>query len=231
MLSEVTKLAGVVMVPRVEHQSFRQIEFLPLSNKRVLVILVVNNKEVQNKIINTSRSYTQSELQEAANYLNEAFAGRDLHAVRGDLLKEMSSAKDEMNQIMQTAIEVAEKAFLGSENEDDYVLAGQTNLMEFDELSSIETLRQLFEAFNRKRDILQLLEQATHAEGLQIFIGEESGYSVLDEVSVVTSTYEREGEVLGVLGVIGPTRMSYDRIVPIVDMTAKILGSTLKSLN
>ncbi len=231
MLSEVTKLAGVVMIPRAEHQALRQIEFLPLSENRVLVILVVNKREVQNRIIHTTRTYTQSELQEAANYLNEAFAGKDMQAVRADLLNEMASAKDEMNEMMQTAIEVAGKALLGSEGEDDYVLAGQTNLMEFDELSSIDTLRQLFEAFNRKRDILHLLEQATRAEGVQIFIGEESGYSVLDELSVVTSTYERDGEVLGVLGVIGPTRMSYDRVVPIVDMTAKILGTTLKSLN
>ncbi len=230
-LSQVTKLAGVVMLPRSGHQSLRQVEFLSLSDNRVLVILVLNNREVQNRIIQTEREYSQSELQQAANYLSSAFAGKDLAAVRRDLLAELSTTKDEMNRMMQAAIEMAEKALGDSTLEDDYVLAGQTNLMEFNELSDIEKLRQLFEAFNQKRDILQLLEHSINAEGVQVFIGEETGYEVLDDCSIVTSAYESDGEVLGVLGVIGPTRMSYDRVVPIVDLTAKILGTTLKSLH
>jgi heat-inducible transcriptional repressor len=124
---------------------------------------------------------------------------------------------------------MAEKALAASDSKHDYVLAGQTNLMEFAELSNVETLKKLFEAFNQKRDILHLLDQAIQAQGLQIFIGEESGYEVLDECSVVTSPYEVEGQVVGVLGVIGPTRMAYERVIPIVDVTAKMLGAALKS--
>ena len=230
-LSQVTKLAGVVMLPRAGQQSLRQVEFLSLSENQVLVILVLNDREVQNRIIHTARKYSQSELQQAANYLSSAFAGKDLAAVRRDLLAEMGTTKDEMNRMMQAAIEMAEKALVEPVLKDDYVLAGQTNLMDLDELSDMEKLRQLFEAFNQKRDILHLLEHAINAEGVQVFIGEESGYEVLDDCSIVTSTYENDGEILGVLGVIGPTRMSYDRVVPIVDLTAKVLGTTLKSLH
>ena len=229
LLSDVTRLASVVMLPRTEARALRQVEFLPLSDKRVLVILVVNKREVQNRIIETSRQYSAAELERAANYLNQAFAGKDLNQVREDLLREMRDVRDEMNRTMHAVIEMTEKAFAPSESSPDYVLSGQTNLMEFAELSDVEKLRQLFEAFNRKRDILHLLDQALRARGVQIFIGEESGYKVLDECSVVTARYEVDGRVLGVLGVIGPTRMAYERVIPIVDLTAKLLGSALNS--
>jgi heat-inducible transcriptional repressor len=231
ILSDVTKLAGLVMVPRADHRALRHVEFLPLEDNRVLVIMVVNNREVQNRIIHTAKRYTADELQKAANYLNSAFAGKDLVTVRRDLLKEMTAAREEMNRMMQAVVEMAEKGFGMADTEVDYVLAGQTNLMEIGELSDIDKLRQLFEAFNRKRDILHLLEQALAAQGVQIFIGEESGYAVLDNCSVVTSTYESNGQVLGVVGVIGPTRMEYERVIPIVDLTARVLGTALKSLH
>jgi heat-inducible transcriptional repressor len=139
--------------------------------------------------------------------------------------------KDNVNDIMQRAIEVAQQAFMDNDRGDDYVLAGQTNLMSFAELSDVERLKRLFDSFNQKRDLLHLLEQAISARGVQIFIGEESGYDALDNCSVVTSPYAADGKILGVLGVIGPTRMHYERVIPIVDITAKMLGSTLKSLN
>lgn len=231
LLSEVTHLAGIVTVPRPEQQSLRQLEFLPLGDNRVLAILVVNNREVQNRIIHTAKVYSAAELQEAANYLNRAFAGKDLREVRNDLLREMSETREAMDRLMRVVVEVAEKALLSAPSDDDYVLAGQTNLMDIDELASVEKLRQLFEAFNHKRDILHLLEQAFTARGVQIFIGEESGYEVLGDCSVVTSPYASGGHALGVLGVIGPTRMEYERVIPIVDLTAKILGSALKTLH
>lgn len=230
LLSEVTCLAGIVMLPRTEQQALTHVEFLPLSDKRVLVILVINTSEVQNRIIYTERDYTSAELQQAANYLNQAFRGRELSAVRDKLLREMMVAREAVDRMMQTAIEMAQQVFEPGESREDYVLAGQTNLMGMAEFD-IDQLRQLFEAFNQKRDILHLLDQALSAQGMQIFIGEESGYSFLDDCSVVTSTYQADGRVLGVLGVIGPTRMSYERVIPIVDLTAKILGSALKSLH
>jgi heat-inducible transcriptional repressor len=230
MLSEITRFAGLVMVPITEQRALRQVEFLPLSDNRVLAILVVNDREVQNRIIRTPRCYSPSELTEAANYLNSAFAGKDVRAVKRDLLSEMSAARDEMNRMMETVIEMAGQLFVDDTNGKDYVLAGQTNLMGLTELSDLDKLRTLFEAFNLKRDVLLLLDQALSANGVQIFIGEESGYHAFDDCSIVTSTYGPEGETLGVLGVIGPTRMPYERVIPIVDLAAKMLGSALNSL-
>lgn len=230
-LSDVTSMAGVVMLPRREQLSLRQVEFLPLSHNRVLVILVVNEREVQNRIIQTQRGYSAAELQQIANYLNQLCAGRELRHVRQTLLKEMDDTRSSMNQLMADAIQMAQQAFTEEEGQDgDYLLAGQTNLMSYEDMGNLEKLRKLFDAFNRKRDILGLLDQSLHAEGVQIFIGEESGYEVLDECSVVASPYKVDGEVIGVLGVIGPTRMAYDRVIPLVDVTAQLLGATLNQI-
>lgn len=230
MLSEVTRLASIVMVPRTEQQALRQVEFLPLTDNRVLAILIVNEKEVQNRIIHTARRYTRSELEQVAGYLNQAFAGKDLKQVREDLLKEMAHTRAEMDRMMQAVIEMADKALVLDWPDEQYVVSGQTNLMAIDDLSDIEKLRHVFEAFNQQRDILHMLDQAVSGHGVQIFIGEESGYEVLSDYSVVTSTYEADNRVLGVLGVIGPTRMPYERVVPIVDLTARMLSAALKSL-
>ena len=228
LLSEVTALAGVVMVPNQKAISLQHIEFMPLSDNRVLAILVISQSEVRNVIVESEREYSKSELEQAANYLNYAFAGQGLSAVRERLVTEMRETKADMDTIMQTAIEMADK-ILGVEESDkgDYVIAGQTNLMGLGELSHVDKLKQLFEAFNEKRDILYLLDHSMQSQGLKIFIGEESGYQVLDECSVVTAPYEVDGERLGVLGVIGPTRMAYERVIPIVDATAKLLGYAL----
>lgn len=231
LLSGITHLAGVVTVPRQSHAALRQIEFLPLSDNRVLSILVVNDKEVQNRILHLERAYEEGELRRAANYLNEKFAGRDLAQVREELLNELQDTRESMNQTMLDAISMAQQIFSYPEVRTEYVLAGETNLMEFQELSNVEKLRNLFEAFSRQRDILHLLDYSVRAEGVQIFIGGESGYEILDECSVVSAPYAVEGEVVGVLGVIGPTRMAYERVIPIVDLTAKLLGSALNSRN
>jgi len=228
MLSDFTRMAGVVTVPRAPKVALRQIEFLPLSENRVLVILVVNDTEVQNRILHTDRNYTASELQKAQNFINEHYAGTDLHTVREKLLKDLDETRDSMNQAMHDIIAVAHAAMDKAEHPDEeYVLAGETNLMSFAELSDVDTLRRLFDAFSHKRLILDLLDRSINADGVRIFIGEESGYGILDDCSVVTAPYRVDDDTIGVLGVIGPTRMAYDRVVPIVDVTARLLESAL----
>lgn len=229
MLSDITHLASVVMLPRLEQSTLNQVEFMSLSDNRILVILVMSDNEIQNKIIHTARTFSASELEQAANYLNKMFSDKDLPEIRKEMLAELKSMKDNVNQLMQAAIEMAQQA-IDSGSKDDYVLAGETNLMGVSGWGDIDRLKRLFDTFNRKRDILHLLEQSINAKGVQIFIGEESGYEVLDDCSVVTSSYESEGQILGVLGVIGPTRMDYERVIPIVDLTAKMLGSALNSM-
>jgi heat-inducible transcriptional repressor len=226
LLSEITHLAGIVTLRRQEHDTLRQVEFLPLSDNRILVILVVNEQEVQNRVINTDRNYSPAELTRAANYLNSQFAGRGLSEVHKLLIEELRGAREQMNQMMVDMIAMAEKA-LAIQDQDGYVMAGQTNLMEYGELGDMERLRDLFNVFSSKRDLLHLLDKSLTAGGVQIFIGEESGYDILDNCSVVASPYDVDGEVVGVLGVIGPTRMAYERVIPIVDVTARLLGSAL----
>lgn len=228
MLSEFTSMAGIVTVPRAPKIALRQIEFLPLSEKRILVILVINDTEVQNRILHTDRNYTASELQQAQNFINEHYAGTDLHTVREKLLEDLDKTRDSMNQAMHDIISVAHAAMDKAEHPDDeYVLAGETNLMSFAELSDVDTLRRLFDAFSRKRLILDLLDRSISADGVRIFIGEESGYGIFDDCSVVTAPYRVDDDTIGVLGVIGPTRMAYDRVVPIVDITARLLETAL----
>jgi heat-inducible transcriptional repressor len=228
LLSAVTGLAGVVTVPRRAHMSLRQIEFLPLSGHRVLAILVVNETEVQNRILSVRRDFAERELREAANYLTTQFRGRDLYQVRSQLLNELRETRESMNQHMKAAIELAQAIFPTAEPDAEFVMAGETNLMEVEELADVDRLRKLFEAFSQRRDILHLLDQSLNAEGVQIFIGHESGYKVLDAYSIVAAPYLADDDTMGVLGVIGPTRMAYERVIPIVDLTAKLLGRALK---
>jgi heat-inducible transcriptional repressor len=229
LLSTVTQLAGVVTLPRAQQASITQIEFVGLSDNRALVILVFNDREVQNRIIQLERYHNPDELRRAANFLTEHCRGKTLAQVRLDILREMQEARESMNSMMKDAINVAEHVFKGGEesNRMEYVIAGETNLMGAGELSSVDKLRRLFEAFNEKRDILNLLDHSLRADGVQIFIGQESGYRILDDISVVTAPYSADNEVVGVIGVIGPTRMAYERVIPIVDVTAKILGAAL----
>lgn len=231
LLSSVTRLAGVVTLPRQSHASLSQIEFVPLSDNRALVVLVVNGREVQNRILQLDRYYSPDELRRASNYLNQQFAGKELSAVREHLLNQLQQTREHLNEMMTDAIRLAQQAVVPASSSDrmEYVIAGETNLMGFAELSNVEKLRRLFEAFTQQRDILHLLDQSLKAEGVQIFIGQESGYTILDDCSVVTAPYTLDKEVVGVLGVIGPTRMAYERVIPIVDITAKLLGAALNS--
>ncbi len=228
LLAELTSMAGVVMLPKHDVGCLRHIEFLSLSGNRVLVITVMNKSNVQNRVIYTKRHYSESELQEAANYLNRISVGHDLREIRGQMLHELDDTREHMNEMMRDAIELARQIF-SQPTEDDFVSTGQQNLMEYVELANIDKIRELFSAFNKKNDILQLLDLCLGASGVQIFIGEESGYDALNSCSVVTAPYEANGEALGVLGVIGPTRMAYDRIIPIVDVTARLFGSVLNN--
>lgn len=230
MLSTITQLAGVVTIPRQTHAAVTQIDFVGISENRVLAVLVVNGREVQNRILQLERHYTQDELRRASNYLNEQFRGRTMTELRAELVLQLQEARAHLNQAMLDAIQLAQQVVQPLPGEEPgYVLAGETNLMGFAELSNVEKLRRLFEAFTERRDILHLLDQSLQAQGVQIFIGQESGYQILDDCSVVTAPYTLDNEVVGVLGVIGPTRMAYERVIPIVDITARLLGAALNS--
>ncbi|MEM7253235.1 MAG: heat-inducible transcriptional repressor HrcA [Pseudomonadota bacterium] len=230
VLSDLTRLAGVVSVPRPATEALRQVEFLPLSGNQVLVILVVNEQEVQNRIIRTDRHYSAGELTQAANYLNEQYAGQELGEVRTQLLRELRAAREQLDRMMSAVVEMAEKALEGKRaTSDDLVVSGQTNLIGAAEFHDVTALRQLFDAFQVKRDILHLMDQSQRADGIQLFIGEETGYDVLESCSIVTSPYEVDGEICGVLGIVGPTRMPYEDIIPVVDMTARLVGSALNT--
>jgi heat-inducible transcriptional repressor len=231
LLSNITHLAGVVTLPLAQAAALTQIEFLALSENRVLVVLVLNDREVQNRIIQLERRYTAEELRRATNFLNEHCVGRTLSQIHTELLQQLKDTHEHLNQVMLDAIAVAQRLFEeGSTTENiDYVIAGETNLMQLGEMASVDKLKRLFEAFGEKRDILHLLDQSLKAEGIQIFIGQESGYQILDDYSVVTAPYSSEQGVVGVVGVIGPTRMAYERVIPLVDLTAKVLSSALNS--
>lgn len=231
LLSAMSQFVGVVTVPQRSQFTFRMIDFVALEGSRVLVILVFTDNEVQNRIISTRRIYSPAELEQTANYLNAHFAGRPLSDIRAILLRELRETRSEMERVLSAAIEISEQTLGDSDNSfastDDMLLTGQTRLMGLQELSDIDRLRELFEAFSRKREILALLERCTQATGMRVFIGEESGLAPLEGCTVITAPYGAQGRVLGVLGVIGPTRMAYERVIPMVQATADLLGAAL----
>ena len=236
LLSDMTHLAGLVSLPRREAVTFRMIEFLPLSERRILVILVTNEQEVQNRIIHPAKPFSPAELTAAANYLNSAYAGQDLAAIRESLLQELQLTREQMNQEALQAAEIGELAFQGGgskRSRKGFMLTGEMNLMDFDELASMERLRALFSAFRQKEDMVHLLDRCLETGGVKIFIGEESGFEAFDQCSLVTASYAIDDRSVGVLGVIGPTRMKYGRVIPLVDLTAKLLSAALnhKSLS
>jgi heat-inducible transcriptional repressor len=231
LLSSVTQMAGVVSLQETQAASLTHIEFLPLSDQRVLAILVFDDREVQNRVVHLDRNIAAEDLRRAAAVLNEQFRGRTLAQVRQDLIDQLSDMRESLNQGMVDTISVAQQLFGENprHNDRELVIAGETNLMGFAELSSVEKLRRLFEAFDEKRAILQLLDLSLKGQGVQIFIGQESGYQILDDCSVVTAPYSSANGAVGVIGVIGPTRMAYERVIPVVDLTAKLLGAALNS--
>lgn len=226
LLSEFTRMAGLVTLPKREQILLRQVEFLSLEGNRVLVILVLDDHEVQNRVIYTRQAYTEIQLRQAANFINQNFSGEALGNIRERLITSMRTDRESMDSLMRTTLEVADKAF-DREDISDFVVKGQENLLATNQ--ALEDIRQLFQAISMKGEILHLLDRCMDSDGVQLFIGNESGYQVLDECSVVTSPYHVDGELVGVLGVIGPTRMAYERIIPIVDATARLLGAALDS--
>jgi len=226
LLSQLTHFAGVVIAPRLQQPRIRQIEFLNLSEKRILLIIVTENGDVQNRILYTQRSYTPSELTEAANYLNQNCAGLDFAQVKIRIHDELRQLSADMTELMTAALDASGQAITDTSSQ--YAISGEHNLLEVEDLSAnMGKLRRLFALFDQKTRLVQLLDVSNRAEGVQIFIGGESGIASLDECSVITAPYEVDGRIVGSVGVIGPTRMAYERVIPIVDITAKLLASAL----
>ena len=229
LLSNITAQAGLVTVPRQEANQLRQVEFLPLSGNRVLVILVVNEREVQNRIIHTQRPFTEAQLRDAAAMVNQRYAGQALNQVKERILREMREARSQIDSYLEDALDLASKALDQEGDGEECMMVGESRLLGSATAEEMPTLRDLFESFEQKKDLLHLLERSTRAEGVQIFIGEEAGYDVFGNYSVVTAPYNDGFRTLGVLGVIGPKRMEYARVIPIVDVTARMLSSALSS--
>lgn len=230
MLSQLTQFAGLVMIPKRKRIAFKHLEFLPLSEKRILVIIVTSDGNVQNRIILADKPYSPSELTQASNYFNSHYAGQTFEEVQQNLHQELQQMQSDMNRLMSAALAASSAQAKG--DKDGVIIAGERNLLQVDELSTnVTSLRKLFELFERRTSLMQLLDNSQHAEGIQIFIGGESGYLALDECSMITAPYEADGQVVGTLGVIGPTRMAYERVIPIVDVTAKLLSNALNNSN
>ncbi len=228
ILSSLTQFAGLVMIPKRKQVAFRQLEFLPLSEKRILLIIVTTDGNVQNRIIMTDKAYSPSELTQAANFFNQHYAGSTLEDVQRYLHEELRQMQSDMTRLMSAALEASGRAL--ADDQDNVVISGERNLLQVEDLSTnVTSLRKLFEVFERRTALLQLLDTSQRADGVNIFIGGESGHLPLDECSVVTAPYEVDGQVVGTLGVIGPTRMAYERVIPIVDITAKLLSNALST--
>ncbi|EED30966.1 heat-inducible transcription repressor HrcA [gamma proteobacterium NOR5-3] len=227
MLSSITSQAGVVTVPRPMQQPLRQVEFLPLSGDRVLVILVINQREVQNRIIHTRRAFSEEELRCAAAQINERFAGQALAEVQQQVDRELLAARSKLDDYLSATLDLAQRALADEEHLSDYLIVGESRLFENASPEELQRLRELFATLESKQDLQHLLERCSEADGIKIFIGEEAGSRILGDYSLITSPYGDGARTLGVLGVIGPTRMAYDRVIPIVDITSRMLSAAL----
>ena len=226
-LSAITKLAGIVTIPKQQVTRLKEIDFIQLSEKRILAIIVMNETEVENRILQMKRDYSKDELKQASNYINTHYKGRSLSYIKKHLINELMQTKEAVNSLMSDLIDIADQV-LDFDESDEYIVAGQRRLMDFHELSDIKKLRQLFDAFKEKQQLLELLDKSMSTNGIQIFIGEESGYKMFDNCTLITTPYTTEDGAIGVLGVIGPTRIAYQKVIPIVAITAKLLGKSLK---
>jgi len=225
LLSQWSSFVGVVTAPR-KPSVFRHIEFLRLGERRVLVILVAPDGDVQNRVIFTSQDYSQSQLIEATNYLNEHYGGLTLEEVREKLKSEVEQLRGEIAQLMQAAVDAGTEAV--AKSQEQVVVSGERNLLSVQDFSNdMGSLRKLFDLFEQKTQLMRLLDTSSRAEGVRIYIGGESGVVPYEELSIVTAPYEVDGQVVGTLGVIGPTRMAYDRMIQIVDITSRLLGNAL----
>ncbi len=226
LLSSLSNYVGVVMAPR-RTTVFRQIEFLRLSERRLLLIIVAPDGDVQNRVIFTQRDFTSSELVEAANYLNANFAGHSFEHVKDRLRGEVERLRSEIVVLMNAAVDVGSEAM--TQAQEDVVVSGERNLFAVNEFSDFANLKRAFSMFEQKTALMRLLEQSAQADGVRIYIGGESGVVPVEELSVVTAPYEVDGKVVGTLGVIGPTRMPYERMIQIVDITSKLVSNALSA--
>ncbi|MEM9620784.1 MAG: heat-inducible transcriptional repressor HrcA [Pseudomonadota bacterium] len=227
LLSHITQMTCLITTPLRNKVNLRHLEFIRLDQERVLVIMVLNDREVQNRVIHTEREYTDIELTQAANFINREYVGRSLMEIRRDLVASMQADKDRMDQLMQMALDMAHAAFAETTEEDQELLVrGERRLLDFS--ADTDTVKMLFDAMSRKGQVLHLLDQCLETSGVQLFIGEESGYQPLGDMSLVTASYELNGDVAGVLGVIGPTRMDYKDVIPVVDVTARLLSAAMR---
>lgn len=225
MLSSLSQFAGVVLSPRRE-SVFQQIEFLRLGEKRILLVIVGPSGDVQNRLLLTDVDYSPAQLVQSANYINQNYGGLAFEDVHARLQGEVRQLRDDMGRLMQVAVEAGSEVM--ADDKDDMVISGERNLLSVSELSSnMSSLRQMFDMFEQKTGLMQLLDVSSKASGVQIYIGGESSLVPMDEMSVVTAPYTANGKIVGTLGVIGPTRMAYERVIPIVDITAKLLSNAL----
>jgi heat-inducible transcriptional repressor len=225
MLSNMSQFVGVVVAPR-RSSMFRHIEFLRLSERRFLVIIVSPDGDVQNRVVHTLADYTQAQLAEAANHLNADYAGLTIEEVRERLKGEVERLRGEIATLMQTAVEASSDAL--KQDQEEVVISGERNLLAVSDFASDMThLRHAFELFEQKTQLMRLLEVSSQADGVRIFIGGESQIVPFEELSVVSAPYEVDGQVVGTLGVIGPTRMAYDRMIQIVDITSRLVSNAL----
>jgi heat-inducible transcriptional repressor len=225
LLSNLSQFVGVVIAPR-RTSAFRHMEFLRLSERRVLVIIVSPDGDVQNRVIYTEVDHSQSQLIEAANFLNSHYVGLDIEQVRERLHGEVESLRSEIASLMAAAVTMNSEA--AAEAQDEVVISGERNLLKLSDFSSdMGNLRRAFELFEQKAQIMRLLDIAGQAEGVRIFIGGESQVVPFEELSIVSAPYEVDGKLVGTLGVIGPTRMAYDRMIQIVDITSKLVSNAL----
>ncbi len=226
VLSELTQFAGVVATPKRATITVHQIEFLRLSEKRVLLIIVMPDGEVENRVLVTHKDYSQAQLTEAGNFLSQHYADLGFGDIHQRVQNELRQLRHDMTALMSAAMAASDEA-IGRKNE-DYVISGERNLLHINDLSAnMSQLRNLFNVFEQKTELLQLLDAGRHAQGVHIFVGNESGLAGLDECSVVSAPYTANGQIVGSLAVVGPKRMNYERVVPIVDITAKLLSNAL----
>jgi len=227
LLSDITQMAGVITLPKSGQLNLRRIEFLPLPDKKILAILVVNERDVQNRIVHVDREYSQDELLKISNYLNQHFMGQDIFQIRNLLLEELHNARNQVDKLMAAAVDLADQALRPDEDSEAYRLQGEANLIRFNEADNARQLQQLFQIFQNKRDMLGLLDRCIQADDMQVFIGSEAGIEGLEDFSVISAPYGSSDTALGVLAVVGPTRMEYSRVISAVDVTARFLSLAL----
>lgn len=229
ILSGLTGMASLVMLPKKEQETLRHIDFVRLGDNRVLVVLVLNDQDVQNRLIELDEPATAEQLVTLANYLNRHFAGKSLSEVKALLVARMDELRQTMDQLMVSIVEATDQVLQNEmHTKMPYFVSGQTNLLNYQELADTEKLRALFQSFEEHSHMLKLFDKSMQAKGVQVFIGQECGNESYQNCSVITTPYELDGQTLGVLGVVGPSRMPYDKIVPKVDLTARILSSLLQ---